>query len=1035
MLPWELKEKARPNTQLFYQVILGAVRMDDATEQLLTAFHDEDVERITASGFAPIGILTLDRDGRPVEPDAVAISSFAWGLPIALNRNLAALGRWPEAEAELIELVDKSVRRTGGDGRLLPLDRSMIDQVYQHLVQALALPPDLVAPPAFALRVYQYYKAEEPPDPPPMGSFFLGDLTRAKVLLAADDCPPLLAHYLGMSMPTQRIDLQCDDAELAEAVAPGGIPQGCWPEKQGHPLVLLQQAAINLAFRMDDRTALLPVNGPPGTGKTTLLRDLVAGIIVDRAEVLVEFDDPLTAFTHAGEKFRTGSAFTHAYKIDDCLKGFEIVVASSNNKAVENVSAELPALKQIGRSRTDPCYFRSISDRVARNPRPEGEDDDRPSAESLPSDEETWGLIAAVLGNAANRAAFRRNAWSDPDHGLRTYLLEVCGNPQMIETLDKKTGRIVDRRKPKVVAAEKPPTGEEAARRRWQSARKRFKSAVQAVAQRLREMEQGRQALDSSGLAIRHAAMVQRVVDAEKHYQDAQRQCVSAEANLPGRRLALQDADYALAAHAETEPGFVVALFSSSRADWQRRGDELVAEQSRAASLLQKAQAVLQAARTAEGEARRQVELAKAEAHALDLQINAMAGALQRAEALAGDRFVDAAFLERAANQRADLHRDTAWIDPETLRLRENVFVAAIELHRAFVDAAAKPIRNNLDLLFRSFFGKSAWTPRMKPLMPDLWTTFFTVVPVVSTTFASVERMLGYLPPTSLGWLLIDEAGQAVPQAAVGALLRTKRAVVVGDPIQLPPVTSLPTELAAKVAQSFRIEHHRFVAPAASAQTLADASSMFGTTIKPKDKEPTWVGVPLVVHRRCSEPMFTLSNTIAYGGLMEQGRGEKPSAIRTILGRSRWIDVQPDRCEDKWSAAEGDAVVNLLRQLDQAQLPELDLYIISPFRVVTHRLRELLAREPALRRWTKEPDAWVKQRVGTVYTVQGREADSVIMVLGAAQPERRGARSWAGQSVNQLNVAITRAKENLYVIGHRRVWASAGEFEHLERMI
>jgi superfamily I DNA and/or RNA helicase len=64
----------------------------------------------------------------------------------------------------------------------------------------------------------------------------------------------------------------------------------------------------------------------------------------------------------------------------------------------------------------------------------------------------------------------------------------------------------------------------------------------------------------------------------------------------------------------------------------------------------------------------------------------------------------------------------------------------------------------------------------------------------------------------------------------------------------------------------------------------------------------------------------------------------------------------------------------------------------------------------------------------------GREPDTVIMVLGAAKPEQRGARNWAGESVNHLNVAVTRAKENLYVIGNRYEWASAGKYEHLERI-
>jgi len=43
-----------------------------------------------------------------------------------------------------------------------------------------------------------------------------------------------------------------------------------------------------------------------------------------------------------------------------------------------------------------------------------------------------------------------------------------------------------------------------------------------------------------------------------------------------------------------------------------------------------------------------------------------------------------------------------------------------------------------------------------------------------------------------------------------------------------------------------------------------------------------------------------------------------------------------------------------------------------------------------------------------VHTVQGREAEAVIFVLGAPASAQTGARGWAGGRPNLLNVAVTR---------------------------
>ena len=71
---------------------------------------------------------------------------------------------------------------------------------------------------------------------------------------------------------------------------PGKTPLGRWPAPGERPLVTLQQAAVNATLEIGTSNEILAVNGPPGTGKTTLLRDVIVARIVERAEVMAGFD-------------------------------------------------------------------------------------------------------------------------------------------------------------------------------------------------------------------------------------------------------------------------------------------------------------------------------------------------------------------------------------------------------------------------------------------------------------------------------------------------------------------------------------------------------------------------------------------------------------------------------------------------------------------------------------------------------------------------------------------------------------------------
>jgi superfamily I DNA and/or RNA helicase len=74
--------------------------------------------------------------------------------------------------------------------------------------------------------------------------------------------------------------------------------------------------------------------------------------------------------------------------------------------------------------------------------------------------------------------------------------------------------------------------------------------------------------------------------------------------------------------------------------------------------------------------------------------------------------------------------------------------------------------------------------------------------------------------------------------------------------------------------------------------------------------------------------------------------------------------------------------------------------------------------------------------VGTIHTVQGREVDTVILLLGAPKSSQRRARQWAASLPNIVNVAVSRAKQNLYVVGSAAAWAGAGtSFQVLQNQL
>lgn len=1013
-----------------HTVYLGVAGMKELAQMVIqrtcpnVQLTENDLQQLGGNGY--LGIFTLNGQGL-INNESYVPASFIIGLTQFQNDNhlfdikdalQKAEDRFKERRKGQISGASDTTESMKG-----PTSRKDIEAELQELLKPVASISEHIA---FRVVIKSSCGRKEVDL---LNSFYLADLDGLISRSASNSLGAALSAYLGKpSSSKSRRNILVNHEAMARAVSAADLPLGRWPSNKSHHLMLAQQAAVNQICAMHNSRGLIAVNGPPGTGKTTLLCDVIADVVVRRAQSLAELPNSWHAFEN---KAAVGGLDFYRLK-HGIVGGTGIVVSSNNNAAVENITKDLPMLGKISTADyPDAGYFQDVARQVA-------------AAANIQGD--VWGIVAAALGNQDNRRKFIDAFY--PYQAASTYRPgEPCDMRSVLKAQDG-------------IAKE---AGEEA----WQAAKREFLDSLKRV-QSIREsfvraenlcaqirsieteMAATKQTLQNTpakleaarakGASTIHDAE-QKLALATKTSQEAKEQeqdvQLALDAALIHLKIAEQDAALGVIER-------LLKLIGRQSASSVKNEEHLRAERQNVArqqDTLLKKRAWRREAELHESQCKRQYDATREATADACRKISAEAEACQSRQLAAGKKLQqfareirvmqesglivpDALFFALPAEKR---HLSSVWVTEEFDELRGRLFLAALKLHEATLRSCHWKAMKNLAAV-RAMLSQSMPHPLTEAERGAVWDMLFFVVPVVSTTLASFDRLFEGLGRESLGWLLIDEAGQATPQSVAGALWRSRRAVIIGDPFQVEPVMTVPSAVIAELSNRYGVGPEW--SPALhSAQTLADRTMCLGAYVG-SGPDAIWTGMPLRAHRRCIDPMFKVANAIAYEGQMAQANSS-PNDVTSPLGESAWIDVKGTSAEAQVVKEEIDAFVKMLARL-KGSWPTLDngkaskVYVISPFKLVANAAQDAIRRAGMWRKPEMPIDA------GTVHTFQGKEAEIVILILGS-QPGKAGggSRAWVSQKPNLLNVALTRAKLRIYVIGNSKDWGACPQFDVL----
>ncbi|GAI82720.1 unnamed protein product, partial [marine sediment metagenome] len=293
--------------------------------------------------------------------------------------------------------------------------------------------------------------------------------------------------------------------------------------------------------------------------------------------------------------------------------------------------------------------------------------------------------------------------------------------------------------------------------------------------------------------------------------------------------------------------------------------------------------------------------------------------------------------------------------------------------------------------------------------------TFINALPVLriwSSTLKSIRRTFP-LSPCVFDYVIFDEASQVDLPSAAPALYRAKRAIVVGDPMQLTHVAGLTRHLDEGIAKAHGLTEEKDIYP--SKTRYCDIP-----LYRSAENSLTHKPILLTNHYRSEDQIIALCNKAFYSGRLK---------IMSTLDYSRfpsslplgvhWIDCKGEAIKHPGGSRINSIEVKSVNTIFQDVLNKisgtnLSIGVVTPYSRQQDAIYETIS--------TSTPPELLEKhnvKILTAHKFQGSEKDIMIFSLVLASRGNGNSDRWYNIYPQILNVALSRAKYLLYIVGDK----------------